>query len=57
MTDGAAATTRRGRSWTLRVLVCVVTLLLGAQTAWPVALLYGSVMVLLLFAAERGWAR
>jgi hypothetical protein len=53
MRDGAFANERRGRSWTLRVLVCVVTLLLGAQTTWPIAILYGSVMIVLLFAAER----
>jgi len=53
MRDGAFANERRGRSWTLRVLVCVVTLLLGAQTTWPIAILYGSVMLTLLFAAER----
>jgi len=53
MRDGAFAHERRGRSWTLRILVCAVTLLLGAQTTWAIAILYGSVMVTLLFVAER----
>jgi len=47
----------RGRSWTLRVLVCSVSALLGAQTSWPIAMLYGSVMLTLLLAAERGMVR
>lgn len=45
----------RGRSWTLRVLICSVSLLLGVQTSWSIAVLYGSVMLTLLLAAERRW--
>jgi hypothetical protein len=44
----------RGRSWTLRALVCAVSALLWLQTSWPIAVLYGSVMLTLLLAAERG---
>jgi len=47
----------RGRSWKLRVLVCSVSLLLGAQTSWPLAVLYGSIMLTLLLAAERRMVR
>jgi len=53
MTNGAYASGPRGRSWILRLLVGAVTLLIGAQTTWTLAVLYGGVMTTLLLVSER----
>ena len=53
MTNGAYASGPRGRSWILRLLVGAVTLLIGAQTTWTLAVLYGGGMTTLLVVSER----
>jgi len=54
MSDTAYASGPRGRSWVLRLLVGAVTLLLGVQASWPIAILYGLLAFTLLLVAERG---
>lgn len=54
MTDTAYASGPRGRSWVLRLLVCALTVLLGVQASWAIAILYGLLAFSLLLVAERG---
>ncbi len=44
----------RRKSWTLRLLVCAVTVLLGVKATWPIAVIYGLLAFALLLVAERG---